>query len=49
MHRITFYPVGNAHCCRIDLDDGKATRQPLRGNSTGMKPGSGHGITLATN
>jgi hypothetical protein len=23
MHRITFYPIGNADCCRIDLDNGK--------------------------
>src|SRR5690554_8013669 len=23
MHKITFYPLGNADCCKIDLDNGR--------------------------
>jgi hypothetical protein len=23
MHKVTFHPLGNADCCRIDLDNGK--------------------------
>lgn len=23
MHKITFFPLGNADCCRIDLNDGR--------------------------
>src|SRR5512139_4093461 len=26
MHKVTFFPLGNADCCRIDLSDGKGKK-----------------------
>ena len=27
MHKLNFFPLGNADCCRIDLDGGQKIRQ----------------------
>ena len=48
MHKLTFFPLGNADCCRIDLDSGQqllfdfaATRDPSDKSDRRIDPAEG--------